>query len=501
STLFEFLAYFPLHLAPSRTGFNKRTKMEQKLVQEILQYTTDDDFVNRCFQVSTIKDELKRRGLEQTGSKEECIQRLITANLVRTEDSNEQRVWNKSCSNVLESSAESETDMEHDNGDTINANVVRRRNRLIREIREVMRGCDRSDISEVNSETQRPMDGGMNVTLHTTPDLSGTIANYTGKRNESFRMWCESLENAKSQCNWGDSVVRGIAISRLRGEAKCWQSYEGKDINDWTQWKKALKLAFDKPLTMREWNQMVNDRRQQSGETVAEYMSEKMALISRAPNEYKIGKEAAIDYLISGVADRSIRRVFRIREYTSIHSLIESARTMDRDTEDLDKDHKSNEYNRSDKWSNDIKRIERKKDEVFPKRVNTDKHTFENRRKTIVCYRCNNAGHIASECPEKSNTREQAKAVTNCILESKYPTKAITIVDAKVFGKVMDVMVDSGCERTVIKRGAIPEGTNIDVTDGQKLKVVENEVTTLGSTLVNIGIGGFIAQVSAAVVD
>ncbi|RWS20439.1 uncharacterized protein B4U80_12077, partial [Leptotrombidium deliense] len=390
-----------------------------------------------------------------------------------------------------------------DCGDRTDANVGRRRSARI-ETMNTMRAVDRTEVSKAQSG-QRPIGESMNVVLHTTPDLSASIATYSGKRHESLKSWLDSLETAKSQCNWSAQVVRGIAINRLRGEAKCWQSYDGKDHKEWSEWKKALRSAFDKPLTMREWNEMVNNRKQRDGESVAEYMSEKMALISRAPDDYKVNKEAAVDYLISGVADASVRRVFRIREYSRIHSLIEAARTMDRDTDVHANEQKTIDYKKKEvKWSSPINKQDRRIPEVLPKRIAAkDGSNFDSKRKSIVCYRCNTIGHIANECPQRQQLRikEAEHAITNCILESKWPSKSITVVDAKVFEKMFEVMVDGGCERTVIRKSAIPEATKVNVCDGEKLKVVDNEVAILGAVLVNIDIGGFVAPVNAAVVE
>ncbi|RWS21617.1 uncharacterized protein B4U80_11812, partial [Leptotrombidium deliense] len=473
--------------------------MERQLLRQILKSCTDEQFLSSCFQVSAIKEELRKRGLQTDGNKEEAIQRLIAANLVMPEETRVTRTRDDDARNVpLDSWSESEMEMEFRSGDP-RVSGVGGIQAVRSDLRRVDRGFDatgRSQRRQVRTQTETE---GFQVILHTTPDLSSTIPEYHGKRWESLRKWFESLENAKRQCNWSDSVVKGVAISRLKGEALCWQSYEGSDYEGWNDWKRALREAFEKPLTLREWNEMVNSRRQRSNETVAEYFGEKMSLIKRAPEQFEVSKEAAIDYLISGVMDSNTRRVLRLRDYSSIHELIQMARTLDRDDERQRFEHKIIAAERYERKQPNL-RDNANAREVQHRNSNV-KHTSANtnRRASIVCYSCSEIGHISSECPKRrqTNCKTTERSITNCIMETKWPSKGITVVDAVAFGKQLEVMVDSGCERTVIKQSAVPENVTIEAAKGQKLRVVENEVSIVGS----VTVGTFKANVEAAVVE
>ncbi|RWS21370.1 blastopia polyprotein-like protein [Leptotrombidium deliense] len=478
--------------------------MDRQLFERILRTSTDEEFLGTCFQVSAIKDELRKRRLDVDGNKEEMIRRLVAANVMLAADSNENTRRNdESAFGVpLGSWSESETEVNLRSGDPLNVNVGRTGDaRRIR--RGVGYGLNATGRLQRNEVRRQSESDGIQVTLHTTPDLSGTIQEYGGKRWESLKRWFESLDNAKRQCNWSDAVVRGVAISRLRGEAQCWQTYEGSDYTNWKEWKAAIRAAFEKPLTLREWNEMVTARKQKHSETLAEYFGEKMSLIKRAPDQFTVGLEAAIDYLISGVLEGNIRKVLRLREYSSIHELIQIARTLDRDDEKQRTEQKASNCEKLDRKQTTKREVQWNARDTEQSSAAKYTSSKPKRRDDIVCYRCNEKGHISTECPQRRQTiqRTAERMVTNCIMTTKWPSKGITVVDATAFGKQYDVMVDSGCERTVVRKSAVPKEFTIDAADGQKLKVVENEVSVLGTVKVAIEINGFKGSVTAAVVE
>ncbi|RWS19592.1 blastopia polyprotein-like protein, partial [Leptotrombidium deliense] len=239
---------------------------------------------------------------------------------------------------------------------------------------------------------------------------------------------------------------------------------------------------------MREFNEMVNARKQRVEESVAAYFGEKLALIKRAPEKFKVTTDASVDYLISGVHDSNIRRVLRLRNYDSIHELMQIARMLDRDSETRHTEQKQTSVGKFE--GKQTNKIEANWTARAAAQSSADNllHLKPIRRDGITCLKCGEVGHIANECPQRRqvNTTNNNKAITNCIIASKWPSK---------------VMVDSGCDRTVIKRSVLPKEQKIVSADGQKLKVVENEVSILGCVTVSIEIGGFTAQVSAAVVE
>ena len=97
-------------------------------------------------------------------------------------------------------------------------------------------------------------------------------------------------------------------------------------------------------------------------------------------------------------------------------------------------------------------------------RRNTEAHTREpvaakkekTERSVVKCYNCGKRGHIAMNCPDHALLCDEG---IGCAATRK----------GKVEGKeAKDILLDTGCSRTMVQRGLVPEG-----------KILEGEAVTV----------------------
>ncbi|RWS01414.1 uncharacterized protein B4U79_16732, partial [Dinothrombium tinctorium] len=417
-------------------GFNLGRKIESRtwlemaqksFITEMLKKCEDEDDL-RILTSEVLRDELERRNILARGPKLEMAKRIA--------ENNKQRRLQQSERNEEE-------------------NIVE----------------DNPNITAITNSLSE-----LRLDMHMVPDLSGTIPKYSGRENDSLKIFLNSLERVRKQNKWTDDTTLAVASSYLTEQAKSWHIYEGSGIFDWNTWKQALIKSFGERLSIRDWFQRMENRTQRDGELLSDYMCSKLELIGDSPKGIIVSESDTIDYLICGINDLVTRRLFRVQPVSDVFELIEIARMFDRDALISEK-----------RGENTFKEnhVQGRNQAKLQPNVET-RNKFVRSKENIVCYRCGKRGHISSDCKKEAQT--SAKSI-GCILKTKWSDRNLTVIDAIIFGRKVEALLDPGAEVTVVKRGIIPKDVRIEKCEAdEKLEGISSELSPLGLTNIDISI-------------
>lgn len=190
-------------------------------------------------------------------------------------------------------------------------------------------------------------------------------------QNHRIDNWLVKVNECAQIYGWSDQQTAHFALPRLVGHAKKW--YEGlKTIkNTWLEWQEHLKRAFP---TDTNYGALLNEmlgKKYSVGDSVDEYYYNKMILL----NACDISGKKAVDCIIYGLEDRTIRAGASSARFAQPEDLLKYLKDMCREQRD-----------------------------VVPK-LNKYKSSLPN-TSTLICNNCNMKGHRASQCRKSTNGSE-----------------------------------------------------------------------------------------------
>ncbi|KAH7965668.1 hypothetical protein HPB49_009525 [Dermacentor silvarum] len=181
-----------------------------------------------CFTAERIREELSRRYIDSTGSKDDIIQRLpIDIATKRT------------------------------------------------------RSSPASPTPEQALTLSQTANRTVNVT--TLPDLSSTLPTFSGDGGLAAHRWVKDLEPIQQLASWEPATLLAIALGKLRGPAAHWRVTTGSNFTTWPEWKKAFLNQFGQQLSLIQWQECVAALTQARGETLANYALAKLKILTRCP--------------------------------------------------------------------------------------------------------------------------------------------------------------------------------------------------------------------------
>ncbi|XP_049267391.1 uncharacterized protein LOC125756558 [Rhipicephalus sanguineus] len=216
--------------------------------------------------VDLIREELARRQLDITGSKEELFQRLQA-------DIQQQR----------EATPSVET---NESASTAAAPLT-------------LDPATLQSLAMLFQQLPRPA-----TTVTTLPDLSSSIPQFAGLHSHSVNTWLDDVRRVQQLASWDDATTRLIAASKLKGTARDWHLAFGNQYSTWATWSAALKDTFCTELSLIEWQEQVMRVTQAPSESLHQYAFAKLKIIERCP--VHLSEAQKIDYLLHGLREQHI---------------------------------------------------------------------------------------------------------------------------------------------------------------------------------------------------
>lgn len=183
---------------------------------------------------------------------------------------------------------------------------------------------------------------------------------------------------------WDSNQTVHYAMPKLVGVAKTWYQALPTMSFSWSEWKDKLIESFPSSDDYAELLSEMLARRARFGESLELYFYEKINLLNRL----EIGGKWAVDCLLHGIDDRSVRLDAKAADCKEPEHVLKYLQSIKQRPRESDK----------------IKGTYNKRLETVPESNSTAGSGFKpvkSATPTITCYNCNEQGHHSFECTKK----------------------------------------------------------------------------------------------------
>lgn len=319
------------------------------------------------------------------------------------------------------------------------------------------------------------------------------------KRNQTIHTWLSKVNECASIYGWTDKQIAYYALPKLVGLAQRWYQGLPSVKFSWSEWESKLTLAFP---SEENYGQLLTEMlacRARFNDSLEEYFYDKMVLLNRC----KIKGKDAIDCILFGIEDRSVRTSAEAAQFREPDKLLVYLRNVKANK----KQDKSNVTMQA--GTSDNKRVKRVGQGNGPRCYNCAEEGhpyFKCRQPLKRCETCHKVGHETRDCPVRVKNSSNRSDPTNdksvlCVSVSqesdrKYFKRAV------VDGHDLNCFIDFGSQCTMVKESVAKKLKKTLIIDNLPvLRGFGNSlVNCLGKCSFSIKIDSVGAQVDALVV-
>ncbi|XP_049270932.1 uncharacterized protein LOC125758148 [Rhipicephalus sanguineus] len=458
--------------------------------------------------VDLIREELARRQLDITGSKEELFQRLQA-------DIQQQR----------EATPSVET---NESASTAAAPLT-------------LDPATLQSLAMLFQQLPRPA-----TTVTTLPDLSSSIPQFAGLHSHSVNTWLDDVRRVQQLASWDDATTRLIAASKLKGTARDWHLAFGNQYSTWATWSAALKDTFCAELSLIEWQEQVMRVTQAPSESLHQYAFAKLKIIERCP--VHLSEAQKIDYLLHGLREQHILAAIAANRPPTVAEFISTCTSLDKSAQHLHAKASPSPFaisvlppTQPFRAAKPAERQQPRSEQSTPQssrgatpKTRISELPTEQQEATYaaisaqygapafrsgqdlsqaVCYQCHALGHLASKCPTRTSRlsssapptmpkTQQPPALHSAPVTLDGSQQQCPFFNATLSGVgECEAFPDSGSKVTLISKTLVPASMIIPWTEPPLVVVGGSTVLPVGAAFLKISIGPATGVVEAAVLE
>lgn len=198
------------------------------------------------------------------------------------------------------------------------------------------------------------------------------------EKNQRIDVWLKKVNECAKVYGWDERTVIHFAVQKLTGLAKTWFESLNSILFSWDEWQAKLTNAFPSEQNYGQLFEDMSRRKCRPQEPIENYFYEKLALL----NQCEISGRRAVDCLIHGICDRTIRSSALALRCEEPDQLLKFLLSSNKETAFQFQSNKDSSINGQGG------------DDKIP--IKTDTKTNPN----LFCYNCKEKGHIFSRCPQ-----------------------------------------------------------------------------------------------------
>lgn len=330
-------------------------------------------------------------------------------------------------------------------------------------------------------------------------------------KGQTIHMWINKVDECAKLYHWGDDQIIHYAIPKLIGVARTWYQALPTMSFSWPEWKNKLIESFPSSDDYAELLTDMLSKRVKFNESLELYYYEKINLLNRC----EIFGKRAVDCLLYGIEDRSIRlgaKATKCQEPEQVLEYFQSIKQQNRDNDKFKINQDKKLYQNSNSTinrhvNNDYKQIKPNTSIVCYNCNELGHFSFKCQKKLLKCNICNRLGHMSTNCPrlphEPNKKLENVtdKTVMQVDVESSSNDKYV--ISLKINDTMTQGYIDLGSQCTLIQ---CSEAIRLGITwSTDKLPVMRglgnNVVVPLGIANVTIGINDIFENVISYIVE
>lgn len=276
-------------------------------------------------------------------------------------------------------------------------------------------------------------------------------------RAQTIESWLRKVNECAVIYNWDEKQVVHFSLQKLVGLAKRWFEALPTVIYTWSEWQEKLRKAFPSEENYGRLLEEMLSRTSRNDESLRDYFYDKLGLLNRC----EITGKKAVDCIIHGISDRSIRNGAQALNSSEPEDLLNflssqkpvsfiNSKVRERPTLKTNDPGSSTNSNNGSKFSS-----------VVCFNCHLRGHPYFKCTKPIVkCRRCNRIGHDNDSCRlapisslNPSTNRNEGESDKKTMKIDSYNTKndkfyKTVLVD----GKHYDAYIDFGSECTLMRK-------------------------------------------------
>lgn len=248
------------------------------------------------------------------------------------------------------------------------------------------------------------------------------------RENLTVGAWINKIEQLAAMYNWTEATVIQAATTRLAGYAQVWFNSLIDVNNSWIEWKRLLTRAFPEETDYANSLRKMLARRKEPNEDLLKYYYEKLALITATGTN----GARAVNLLLDGISDATIQHAAKVAKFQEPEDLLVYFKTV----------------------KTSVGTVDQRKDKLYKKEPRKPVQTANYKDFTPRCYRCNQRGHIRTNCPMKGNRNtETVKALTTNGKKVNGNSKYFVMV--KLNGHDVHAFIDFGATVMTINKSTV----------------------------------------------
>lgn len=245
--------------------------------------------------------------------------------------------------------------------------------------------------------SQTPLTENSGTSSHTTISninlkaISDLLNDFTGSDN-SFDSWFQKLEWIRENYSLNDHMLKILIPSKLKGRALDWFHSKPEHLSlSVNKLKEKMEIMFNQRPNKIALRRDFEKRKWLASEPFSDYYHDKVILANRVP----VPEDEVINYIVDGIPDLRIRNQARMHCFKTTKDLLQAFKEISL----------SKFYDEKDSKSAEVKSSRQKPEEQKKDVPKTEAASNQQERRTVRCYNCNRPGHLATECRKEKREK------------------------------------------------------------------------------------------------